>query len=143
MRYRAVVLSLCGVLTAGVTAAPPAAADVVSCVDQLVADLQAAPVPDPTTIVVINGLDIDVDTTQTTAFTTAVRNAALAFANCAVPDPNAVVACATAVTRAIITDIGHQADDEVYLRYVHLHPDGLSINGEYLAGDVLALAACV
>lgn len=53
MRYRAVVLSLCGVLSAGVVAAPSAAAAApANCVDPLVAALLSAPVPDPTTIVV-------------------------------------------------------------------------------------------
>lgn len=144
MRYRAVVLSLCGVLGAGVVAAPPAAASPVDCVDQLVADLLAAPVPDPTTIVVRDGLNVHVDTTGVGAFSTHVRDAAIAFANCAVPNPDEILPCVLGVVETIREDLrGPHGDDETYLRYFHSDSDGFTINGEYAVSDASALAACI
>lgn len=143
MRYRAVVLSLCGVLGAGVVAAPPAAASPVDCVDQLVADLLAAPVPDPTTIVVVEGLNAHVDTTGVDAFSSHVRNAAVAFANCAVPDPTQVLPCILAIQSDIVRSIVNQQSDEIHLRYVHSHAGGVSVYGETAVADARALASCL
>ena len=143
MRFRAVVLSLCGVLVAGAAVAPPAAADVVSCTDQLVADLLAAPVPDPTTIIVRDGLNVHVDTTGTSAFVTHVREAALRFAECATPNPEEIVPCVLGVVNMIVDDVtGPTGDDEIYLRYFHSDSDGFSVNGEYAASDASAIAGC-
>ena len=143
MRYRAVVLSLCGVLAAGVVAAPPAAASPVDCVDQLVADLLAAPVPDPTGIVVVEGLNVHVNTTGVSAFSTHVRNAATTFANCATPDPNEILPCVMAVTDDIVRNLLWQQIGEVHLRYVHVHGGGVSVYGETAVADASAIAACV
>lgn len=143
MRYRAVVVSLCAVLAAGVVAAPPAAAAPVTCVDQLVADLLSAPVPDPTTIVVVEGLNAHVNTTGVTAFSTHVRNAAIAFANCATPNPDEILPCVFGITTTIVRSITTQTEDEVYLRYVHVHGGGVSLYGETAVDDAWAIAGCL
>lgn len=143
MRYRAVVLSLCAVLGGGVVAAPPAAASSASCVDQLIVDLLTAPIPDPTTIVVVDELNVHVDTTGVSAFSTHVRDAALAFANCATPNPNEILPCVLAVERAIVSSIVNQSSDEIYLRYVHSHAGGVSVYGETAVADASAIAACL
>jgi hypothetical protein len=144
MRYRAVVLSICGVLAAGAAVAPPAAAADAGCADQLVADLLSAPVPDPTTIIVRDGLNVHVDTTGTSAFTTHVRDAALRFADCATPNPLQILPCVQGVVDMIVDDITRPiADDEIYLRYFHSDSDGFSVNGEYAVSDALAIAGCV
>lgn len=144
MRFRTVVISLCAVLTAGVATAPMAAANPLTCTEQLIADLQGAPVPDPTAVVVVEGLNVHVNTTGIDAFSAHVRDAALAFASCATPNPNEIIPCIEGVQDAIVSDItGPTSDDETYLRYVHLHRDGASINGEYAVGDALAIASCV
>ena len=143
MRYRAVVLSLCGVLTTGAAVAPPAAAAPANCVDPLVAALLSAPVPDPTTVVVVEGLNVHVDTTGVNAFSAHVRDAAVAFANCAVPDPSEVLPCILAVQSEIVTSIVNPQGDEFHLRYVESHEGGVSVYGETAVADARAIAGCL
>ena len=145
MRYRAAVLFLCVAMVGGVVAAAPAQADPVDCVLQLATDLQNAPPPDdPSELVTVSGLDIDVNTNWSSETIGAVTAAALRFAECATPNPEEIIPCITGVVSAIVMDIAgpHQVD-EVYLRYVHLDSGGvLHINGNLAASDAGAIAAC-
>lgn len=144
MHFRAVVLSLCGVMAAGLVTAAPAAANPVGCTEQLVADLQGAPVPDPSTIVTVEGLNVRIDRTGIDAFSSHLTAAALRFAECATPNPFEILPCIQAVERAIVDDItGPMGDDELYLRYVYVYPEGASLNGEYAVADALAIAGCL
>jgi hypothetical protein len=108
-----------------------------------VTDLLSAPVPDPTAIVVVEGVNVHVNTTGVSAFSTHVRDAAVAFANCATPNPDEVLPCVLAVENAIVRSITHQQEDELYLRYVHSHPGGVSIYGETATADASAIASCL
>lgn len=143
MRRAAIVLSLCGVLAAGVVTAPPASAGPVDCVNQLVADLTSAPIPDPNNVVVIEGLNIHVNDTEIEAFAAHVTTAATNFAACVTPNPGQVLACVDGVVDDIIQSVIWQSDDELYLRYVHLHEEGVSVYGENAVADAFAIAGCV
>lgn len=143
MRQRAIVLSLCGVLAAGVVAAPAASASPVDCVDQLVADLLSAPVPEPTSIVIVEGLNVRVDRTGVDAFSNHVRDAAVRFASCATPDPDEILPCVLALADDIVQSVVWQSDDELYLRYAHVYPEGFALYGENAVADALTLAGCL
>lgn len=143
MRRAAIVLSLCGVLTAGVVTAPPASAGPADCVDQLVTDLSSAPIPDPKNVVVIEGLNIHVNDAEIEAFAAHVTTAATNFAACMVPDPAQVLACVNGVVDDIVQSVIWQSSDELYLRYVHLHEGGVSVYGENAVADAFAIAGCL
>lgn len=84
------------------------------------------------------------DRTGIDAFSSSLTAAALRFADCVTPNPLEILPCIQGVQRAIVADItGPSGDDELYLRYVHIYPEGASVNGEYAVADALAIAACV